>query len=149
MNSNVTVPIEFNDLKQVVRHGLESNESRIYWWPVFPSIVVGSTVDKYPAVISEAEKISSEISEPLLNFKNQAEFKDTPEYISNITKKLLYVLNNQNILKTDDMHGFDTLLRIIIFQLKRIDVCYNLASILLSNRDRYLTHQVIYAFTSM
>ena len=135
------VPIDYTNLKFEVRKGLPGSRSRFQWWPVLSKIEAGSSIDKYPDVTGPAERLSIVLREPLLDAKSQQheEGINELEYISMTTHHLMYVLKKSNLLNMDDEHTFyrwQPLLRLLVCELKRIDICYLIISDLLHNQQK-------------
>ena len=165
------VPIGYASLKQLLRNGLKTNDSRNYWWPILTGLLyncdttmssqriylhplvsinifklnfhsgvsVQAAINEYPDVIGSAEKLHVLISEPLLDHKSMSKIQptDETELIESVSKNLLYVLKRNK--KIDETEYFVALSRILVKELRRIDVCYMIASSLLENQDKYVS----------
>eukprot|EP01035_Chromulina_nebulosa_P008085 gene8085-10944_t len=131
------VPIGYTSLKQLLRNGLKTNDSRNYWWPILTGVKLQSAINEYPDVIGSAEKLHLIIAEPLLDHKSMSKIQptDETELIESVAKNILYVLKRNK--KIDDTEFFLAITRILVKELRRIDVCYMIASDLLANQEKY------------
>mmetsp|Transcript_32580 Transcript_32580/g.46994 ORF Transcript_32580/g.46994 Transcript_32580/m.46994 type:complete len:684 (-) Transcript_32580:592-2643(-) len=149
------VPIGYSSLKQLLRNGLKTNESRNYWWPILTDIKSQAYINEYPDVIEAAEKLHVLISEPLLDHKSMSKIQPTEEteLIESVSKNLIYVLKRNK--KIEEVDYFQAISRILVKELRRIDVCYMIASNLLGNQDKFSAvsyegnHCNIFAFKEM
>lgn len=149
------VPIGYSSLKQLLRNGLKTNESRNYWWPILTDVKSQAYINEYPDVIEAAEKLHVLISEPLLDHKSMSKIQPTEEteLIENVAKNLIYVLKRNK--KIEEVDYFQSISRILVKELRRIDVCYMIASNLLGNQDKFCAvsyegnHCNIFAFKEM
>lgn len=131
-------PIEFEFLKQSLRKGLDTNEDRQRWWPVLPDIWTTEPIAEYPDIIPAAERLCALLKEPLLDVKNQNPFDadKAVEFINTNLKMIFYVLRNNEKIEMGDIPYFDVLLRLVIYIVKRIDVAYIMAVVLLNRKDK-------------
>ena len=59
------VPIEYNDLKQMLRSGIDvhdnattnTNDARTYWWPLLVTLEKGKSIDNYPDIKAIAKRL--------------------------------------------------------------------------------------------
>lgn len=132
---NPSTPIEFSELKRQLRDGLDSQESRAFWWPVLPSITTATKViDSVPDTIGIAERLKEILKEPLLD--HSAPVNKGDNVAEQTVRKVSYVLINQNKLNEVEVSYFISLLRLIVWQVNRVDVCYYLATEIIANPDR-------------
>jgi hypothetical protein len=59
---------------------------------------------------------------------------DQTELIESVAKNLIYVLKSNK--KLEDVDFFQAIARILVKELRRIDVCYLIASDLVSNQEK-------------
>jgi hypothetical protein len=97
-----------------------------------------AAINEYPDVIGSAEKLHLIISEPLLDHKSMSKIQptDETELIESVAKNILYVLKRNK--KIDETEFFLAITRILVKELRRIDVCYMIASDLLLNQEKYV-----------
>jgi len=102
-----------------------------------------AAINEYPDVIGAAEKLHVIISEPLLDHKSMSKIQptDETELIESVSKNLLYVLKRNK--KIEETEYFVALTRILVKVLRRIDVCYMIASTLLENQEKYVSFALL------
>lgn len=95
-----------------------------------------TAINEYPEIIEAAEKLHVLISEPLLDHKSMSKIQptDETELIESVSKNLLYVLKRNK--KIDETDYFQAITRILVKELRRIDVCYLIASDLLADQEK-------------
>lgn len=119
------IPIEVKKLKESLRIGLTSDLSRQYWWPIILGTnMTANKIEEDPDIIGSAERLQSMLNEPLLDHLTQVGSSKTNNSIENTLQKINYVLVNQKKVIEADLPYLQHLLRILISQIKRIDVCY-------------------------
>jgi hypothetical protein len=135
---NPRIPIDLNVLKQKLRDGLESQFSRCYWWPILPSISLDTKViESVPDTVSIAERLTTILKEPLLDSTTNNSISKGENSIEQMVRKVTYVLINQGKLDDIEASYFTTFLKLIAWQVGRIDVCYLLATDIISKSDRF------------
>jgi hypothetical protein len=131
-----SLPVEFNNLKYDLRDGLDSQVSRQFWWPVLPSIHSSmKVIDSVLNTVEISENLASILKEPLLDNKKSSSNK-TENPIEQVVRKISYVIINQNKLNEVEVSYFLPLLRLIVWQLGRVDICYYLSTEIINNPDR-------------
>lgn len=132
---NPSIPIEFSELKRQLRDGLDSQESRALWWPVLPSLSASAKIiDSVPDTIGIAERLKELLKEPLLDHNAPVNKGDNP--YEQTVRKVSYVLINQNKLNEIEVSYFVSLLRLIVWQVNRVDVSYYVATEIIANSER-------------
>ena len=109
----------------------------IFVFPIkFKDVKSQAYINEYPDVIEAAEKLHVLISEPLLDHKSMSKIQPTEEteLIESVAKNLIYVLKRNK--KIEEVEYFQAIGRILVKELRRIDVCYMIASNLLGNQEK-------------
>lgn len=133
--ANPATPIEFAELKRQCRAGLDSQESRQHWWPALPSVNPSSkSIDSVPDAIETAERLATMLKEPLLDHKAVPNKGENP--VEQVVRKISYVLINQSKLEDIEVSYFVSLIRLMVWQLGRVDVSYYTCAEILNNPDR-------------
>lgn len=129
------IPIDYSVLKDTLRQGLNSNASRAYWWPFLPNITGTGFIEQYPELIETAERLANILSDDSLSVGNSDSSKGK-DLITSAAANIMQVLVRTKVISPAETAGFDTLLRIIVYQMKRADMSLMMAGDLLSNRDK-------------
>jgi hypothetical protein len=131
-----SLPVGYNDLKFALRDGLSSQVSRQFWWPVLPSIHSSNKViDSVLNTVEISENLASILKEPLLDNK-KVSLNKNENPIEQVVRKISYVIINQNKLNEVEVSYFLPLLRLIVWQLGRVDICYYFSTEIINNPDR-------------
>jgi len=115
-----------------------------------PTISHGSSVQTYPNLIESAELLSVSLNEPMLKnvAVSDAELVgDGKEgaLVSSTVEKLRYIMLNTGTKLFDtaeDFNRFAPLLKLIVLQIRRVDVTYQLTEYLITNCQRFLDSSV-------
>lgn len=135
---NPKIPIDFSALKDTVRMGLTSSASRTYWWPYLPNITGTGPIEQYPDLIEIAERLANmlpDVSNTISSTSESVKGRDR-DIITGTAASVMQVLVRTKIISPQETAGFETLLRIIVHQMKRADVSLMMAGDLLSNREK-------------
>jgi hypothetical protein len=142
MTARPEPPLESNTLKQILRAGLDTQISRGYWWPLLPTLKLEENVvidkDQVPELVGSAERLPEIINEPLLDHRSvivNPKEKES-EVIDQTARKLSSVLISQNKVAQIDISYWIPLVKIISWQVKRIDVCYWMLDSVIQQPDR-------------
>jgi len=178
--SNITFPIEGNELKMILRKGL-TKTNRVLLWPILPSLPLDSITIHYNTdtndssnVYYKAEQLHSTLNQPLLDINFQElslnnshndsiqsntisanyDVKDL-EYNKLMFSKLSYVFNSTSLLSYEVLFSYDTLIRILIAIIQRLDLCYLIVKNLLDDKERFMDpsfkayNTTLYAFKQL
>ncbi len=139
MSYKPEIPVNTADLKQALRDGLEDQVSRAFWWPILPGIrPEQKRVEEDPDITATAERLKTLLNEPMLEHFASAPVKYEKDIsaIEQVVKKISFVLVKQQKIEERNLGYMETLLRLIIWQVNRIDVSYWMADEILSKPER-------------
>jgi hypothetical protein len=130
------VPTDYNTLKDATRRGLGNSAVRAYWWPVMCNLASCTSIDTYPDISAAKDGVVA--NEPSLSQTLQitADGKGTREIVTSACQNLTDVILRAGLLASTESDLFSTLLRLVAFQLRKLDVSYLVACDLLSNREK-------------
>jgi hypothetical protein len=131
------IPIEAGLLKQLLRSGLDSQISRAYWWPILPTLrpdVLDVIIQSDNDIEGSAERLHELLQEPLLDFKLTTERES--EFVEQGARKLASVLVARKKVDEVDVNYWLPLARILLWQIRRVDVVYAMVSTMLDQPDR-------------
>jgi hypothetical protein len=134
--ANPTIPIDYADLKKVCRKGFDTPETRQYWWPHLPGLTDSvKCVTSVEDTVAVAERLTEILKEPLLAH-NTATIRSGENPVEQVVRRISYVLINQNKLEDVEVSYFVSLLRILVWQLNRVDVSYYVCTEIINNPDK-------------
>jgi hypothetical protein len=132
------IPVDFNVLKDAVRHGLGNPASRYYWWPNLPNVNPTGMIDNYPELGAVAEQLSAELADEMETKEEKShKTKQKNDHLLATSDSIMQVLLRTKLLSDDEVPNFEVILKIIVFIIRRPDVSCILAGDLLTNRDRW------------
>ena len=136
------IPVEYAVLKDFARRGLQNAVSRAYWWPIMPNITTTNMIESYLDLADSTARLAFTLSEPLLDQVlpeglglSDIKGKDRAAFV-NAANGLMDVLIRTDLISPDEVVAFETILRLILFQMRRLNVSYMLAADVLANRDK-------------
>lgn len=112
--------------------------------------VVSGTIEEYPDILGIAEQLHITENEPLLDHVSMSKYQPSgpSEVIENVTKNLMYFLKHK---KQTDPYFMSPLIRILVKELGRIDLCYMIIQEMLEKKQKYIEStfegNFIYTFT--
>lgn len=139
MTAKPEIPINVAELKQLLREGLEDQSSRAFWWPILPGIIKNQKrIDEDPDIIGAAERLQVLINEPLLEYTPSVSTKSEKDVggLQQMVKKLSLILVRQKKIEESQLGYIEALQRLIVWQIKRIDVSYLTMTEILSKPER-------------
>ncbi len=93
---------------------------------------------QYPDVVAAAERLHDIMKEPLLDNKTQTTFAADKklEFILHQSKMITYVLRNNKKIESSETVYFETMVRLVVNTIRRIDVSYMLLASVLNNKEK-------------
>lgn len=131
------IPIAFETLKQTLRAGLSGQESRAFWWPVLPALSEDlDKIDSDMDVVGNAERLVGVLKESSIDSSIQHGSEKDIDFVSGTCSKMYTVLLAQGKVEAADIGYWMPLMKIVAWQIKRVDVSYWMVNSIIDQGER-------------
>jgi len=129
------LPIAYNDLKSDLRSGLTA-DARLYWWPLLPRVLSGTTITSYPDIKDIAAKRYKWAKEQEIG-TSKSEHTEIHDIQSDRCEEIMTLLIKMHDLEEPGL--IKPLVNILVLMMPNIDICFQTCCDILARPDWFIS----------